>query len=1331
MNAKIIFMISVILIMFAVGVVNAGDVENLTDSDALASIDEVDISDDAEGFSDDDVLNSADEADILGDISDKIQINYYDLVADNPHSVNIYNESDYVARIYAPTGSGGTVHLSIGENDDDADEVFNCSIQDLDKVIDENNPYYSYYYMRPTEIPEPTDLGIYYVLVEYKVSSFIDYNYGYVNFVEDSRHVRVEEIYEIVIGDWDNDHINIYVEGTRGYLRVLVDNVEVMHDSVFNLSYDEETDEFRYYIPVYMDELSVGQHTYTVSYYGGNWDDVTISDEINVTYLLEVYPEEIEVYYGDNVTFSIFLPDDASSDEIKVNDVTYEIDVDYGIASLTLSDLEVGENILVFTYDDVKYGEKSYTYELYVNPKLYIPETVRYASDDKIILKLPSDARGKLNISLDKGGVWELIASKDVVNGEVNFTFDPSWEIGSYYILAEFESENYENMSDEKYIEIIPNVEMPKALYVDDEYNITIILPEMTMDTLIVKIINGSDERTIYNELSDGQVNIRVPELDVGVYELQVIYQKFNGEIITSTYPFDVRSQSPNWTIEAELPDFNIFSNDYAYGQIKNLPSDADGLLTLYIDGEKVDVFNSRYIQEFIKFDGYDFDLGTHNWEVKFDSDSYYKDSSASGTFEVLWIDVPDIVYPGIENHNSIVFLSNFDDISGYLSLKIDGEEYALEFVKNGTVIYLDDLEYGVHGYELILVEDKFGSLTKHGSFEVGYYFDMEINRGNPVNAGIPFAVDVKVAKDATGNVTIEINGKRYTQSIANGSAKFDFDGLTPGNYTLAVNYSGDGFFPSQNITRNLTVNGYKIVVEYINAESDIIKSVSLTLPDDASGNLVIYNQTGIIYTVPLGNGFAGYEFNNMEFGKNYSGYIIYDGEDYDVERLDYNFNLTAIVDVNDTIIGENASLSVDMFGIAGSITVYVNGNEFKTEELVSGKINVTIPSTNLYLGENIVTLKYEGSDLDYDPFVSDEYVITVGPKELTIPDEFSDGVGNITFELPDGSSGNVSVYVNDELVSTTPVSGGKYVIPVNISKVGDNAVKVCYTDDEGYSYEVTKNVNVPKSEPRVDIVTPTDSTVPMFTINLPDDATGSLIVNIAGENYVKDLVNGKATILVPGLADGVYDAVIKYSGDSKYAGFSKNTTVTIKTVPLKDPKLTIKVPSIYQANNAVITVTTDNTFTGKVMVIIKSKIYTVDVVKGKGTISVSGLGVGTYTAKAVFVEDIVFKSSTKSVNFKVKANVIKLTLKKVKIKKSAKKLKIKATLKINGKAVKGKKLKFKFNKKTYNAKTNKKGVAKIIIKKKLLKKFKVGKKVKYQVKYGKKTVKRTVKVKR
>ena len=120
----------------------------------------------------------------------------------------------------------------------------------------------------------------------------------------------------------------------------------------------------------------------------------------------------------------------------------------------------------------------------------------------------------------------------------------------------------------------------------------------------------------------------------------------------------------------------------------------------------------------------------------------------------------------------------------------------------------------------------------------------------------------------------------------------------------------------------------------------------------------------------------------------------------------------------------------------------------------------------------------------------------------------------------------------------------------------------------------------------------------------------------------------------------------------------------------------------------------------------------------------------GKYKVKVVYNPDGTSKSYTKSKNvYFTTPKSVKLSIKKFKIRKSAKKLTIKSTLKINGKKVKGYNLIFKFNKKFYTAKTNKKGVAKITIKHKTLKKLKAGKKVKIKVDCGIKTVKKTVKV--
>ena len=102
------------------------------------------------------------------------------------------------------------------------------------------------------------------------------------------------------------------------------------------------------------------------------------------------------------------------------------------------------------------------------------------------------------------------------------------------------------------------------------------------------------------------------------------------------------------------------------------------------------------------------------------------------------------------------------------------------------------------------------------------------------------------------------------------------------------------------------------------------------------------------------------------------------------------------------------------------------------------------------------------------------------------------------------------------------------------------------------------------------------------------------------------------------------------------------------------------------------------------------------------------------------------YGSGKKSMKITVDHFVI---LKTVKVQKSAKKLTLQATLKKGNTQLKNKQVTFKFNGKTYKAKTNSKGIAKVIIKSNVLKKLKAGKKVTYQATYLKDTVKKTVKV--
>ena len=87
------------------------------------------------------------------------------------------------------------------------------------------------------------------------------------------------------------------------------------------------------------------------------------------------------------------------------------------------------------------------------------------------------------------------------------------------------------------------------------------------------------------------------------------------------------------------------------------------------------------------------------------------------------------------------------------------------------------------------------------------------------------------------------------------------------------------------------------------------------------------------------------------------------------------------------------------------------------------------------------------------------------------------------------------------------------------------------------------------------------------------------------------------------------------------------------------------------------------------------------------------------------------------------------ITIKKVAVKKSAKNLVLTATLKKGSTPLKSQIVTFKFNGKTYKAKTNSKGVAKYTIKKSVLNKLKLNKIITYSASYGSFIAKRTAKV--
>ena len=562
------------------------------------------------------------------------------------------------------------------------------------------------------------------------------------------------------------------------------------------------------------------------------------------------------------------------------------------------------------------------------------------------------------------------------------------------------------------------------------------------------------------------------------------------------------------------------------------------------------------------------------------------------------------------------------------------------------------------------------------------------------------------------------------------------------GHHTLTVSYF-DSKYPLKVIERNFTVvDRYEIdsPIFSINYNQNVDNEISLILPQNASGNLVV-TIDGKMNIIKLVKGYASFNLSNLTPGY-YDISVYYDGEDYSVDPIeligseDDSFKVEPSIMTNwRYIVGENKEITVEVpksisgefkvtiernvENVGGKDALYLPFNE-TTIKIIDGK--ATLPISNMLLGYYIVYFEYVG-----DADIPSTYTtVSIHPMNITIPEEiYSNKDAFIRMELPKDANGHLIVKMDGKNFTGSVVDGIVSIKLENLSE-GEYYYIFDYVDDKYGNYSGYNQISILKAETSIKISNPSNpSSNSIIEVELNNDATGKVLLSLNGKNYEKTLINGKATFTIPKLSSNNQSVILAYSGDKKYDSFTHYEVILVKT----EAKIIAKDFSMQYDDGSKYSVTVygaDGNIADSVLVTFKinnKKIGTAKTNKnGVASIKITQLPKSyKITAEALGV----------SVTKKLTVKQI-LTLKKVKVKKSAKKLVLTATLKkVKGKYLKGKVIKFKFNGKTYKAKTNKKGVAKVTIKKSVLKKLKVGKKVKYQATYLKDTVKQSVKVKK
>ena len=322
-----------------------------------------------------------------------------------------------------------------------------------------------------------------------------------------------------------------------------------------------------------------------------------------------------------------------------------------------------------------------------------------------------------------------------------------------------------------------------------------------------------------------------------------------------------------------------------------------------------------------------------------------------------------------------------------------------------------------------------------------------------------------------------------------------------------------------------------------------------------------------------------------------------------------------------------------------------------------------------------------------------------------------------------------ISVLVNDKINNDVilSVSGKNYTLDKKGQVLIYNlygqyiAVANWLGDKNYYSGQSARNFTVfidPDLNIEVDDIYVGETAV--VKISIRDDVPGEVIVILNGREYK---VDESMSVLISDLAIGEYMATAYYYGDGYYSSGFDSATFEVKSYEVQISPLNSQVS--YSMPYSVLVKGFDGKNAGNVEV-------KLNIANNIFTAKTGADGVAYFKiTQAPATYKVYVSALGKTVSSTLNVKQI-LHLKKVKVKKSSKRLVIKATLdKVNGRYLKNQKITFKFNGKTYSKRTNSVGVAKLTIKKSVLKKLKVGKKITYSARYITNTVKQKVKVSR
>ena len=311
-----------------------------------------------------------------------------------------------------------------------------------------------------------------------------------------------------------------------------------------------------------------------------------------------------------------------------------------------------------------------------------------------------------------------------------------------------------------------------------------------------------------YVKIDDEGVSLwNMTGLEAGIQYIKIGYRGNNKyEAVEVFHTVNVIKANPN---------LNVFIKDVNYGENLTIYATLNGVNNTNLTGNVIVTINNKnYSVVVINGKGNvsadKLPAGLYNFSATWAGNDNYNGTNISGGFKINKID--STIAINVEDikvgENATIIVNLDSDATGNVTITLDNQNYTVAINEGQTIKVIGGLKAGTYDVFVKYIGDNnYNSAQNTTKFTVLKISDYNMDVTVPeFKEGVNSTVGVDLPKDAEGTVTVEIEGKKYTANIINGTAKVNIPGLDVGDYNITTTYSSDAKYVSMTKKGNITV---------------------------------------------------------------------------------------------------------------------------------------------------------------------------------------------------------------------------------------------------------------------------------------------------------------------------------------------------------------------------------------------------------------------------------------------------------------------------------------------------------------------------------------------